>query len=161
MIIPEKQIHLPHHAWWSDTIKNVHLVVKYWHTTISILKHPQSTEAVLNAILDQFGSNTDIFQGDQQRPPTAQLQKAKKDQKKCRNNSYKLQQELLERLTEEMMEEETTKDKAKIVKNIKNHERTKRMYRIMKQYLKPQDRARITHLDVPEWNKFEFLTISA
>eukprot|EP00957_Ditylum_brightwellii_P106154 8097987-Ditylum_brightwellii.AAC.2 len=49
------------------------------------------------------------------------------------------------------MEEETTKDKAKIVKSIKHRERTKRMYWIMKQYLKPQDRAGITHLDVQQW----------
>jgi hypothetical protein len=35
----------------------------------------------------------------------------------------------------------------------------KYMYRIMQRYLKPQDRAGITHLDIPEWDKFEFMLV--
>eukprot|EP00957_Ditylum_brightwellii_P083349 6336849-Ditylum_brightwellii.AAC.1 len=54
-----------------------------------------------------------------------------------------------------------TKDKTKVITHIKDHESKKRMFRTMKKYLKTQNKAGITHLDIPEWDKFDFLLIMA
>eukprot|EP00957_Ditylum_brightwellii_P035536 2694066-Ditylum_brightwellii.AAC.1 len=32
MLAPEQKIPVPHHAWWSDTLKDANFVVLYWKT---------------------------------------------------------------------------------------------------------------------------------
>eukprot|EP00957_Ditylum_brightwellii_P008316 629454-Ditylum_brightwellii.AAC.1 len=60
-----------------------------------------------------------------------------------------------------MIDGDTTKDKNKVITHIKDHESKKHMFRIMQRYLKPQNKAGITHLNIPEWDKFDFLLIMA
>ena len=78
MLNPEKMIHVPHHAWWSDTLKNALLTVQYWKTVISLLKQPQQDRSILLDIKDKLGFNTDIYQGNPNASPSTQLRKAKK-----------------------------------------------------------------------------------
>eukprot|EP00957_Ditylum_brightwellii_P161099 12265832-Ditylum_brightwellii.AAC.1 len=82
-----------------------------------------------------------------------------KFRKKCRNDSYRLRQEFLEKLADDYINEHTTKDKSKVVKSIKDKEIKIRIYNIMRRYLKPTDRSGITQLDIQEWDKFKFILI--
>eukprot|EP00957_Ditylum_brightwellii_P199455 15203926-Ditylum_brightwellii.AAC.1 len=93
MLTPERIIHIPHHSWWSDTIKNAHLVVQYWKTRVILSKQPQQDELILNNILEKFGPGVDVNQEKPNSLPTSQLQYAIKYRKQCRNNSFKLRQE--------------------------------------------------------------------
>eukprot|EP00957_Ditylum_brightwellii_P033004 2502279-Ditylum_brightwellii.AAC.1 len=44
-------------------------------------------------------------------------------------------------------------DRAKIIRCIQQTESTKRMYTLLKRYLKPEDHSGLTHIYVPEWDK--------
>ena len=131
MLTPERGIHIPRHSWWSDTIKDAHLVVQYWKIRVSLLTQPQYDESILDGILDKLGPGIDVNQAKPNLVPTSQLRRAIKYRKQCRNNSFKLCQEFLEELAEESIDGDTTKDKAKIIKNIQHHKSSKQMYRIL------------------------------
>eukprot|EP00957_Ditylum_brightwellii_P164138 12497646-Ditylum_brightwellii.AAC.1 len=92
MLLPEQQIPIPHHTWWSDTIKVAHLIVQYWKTGVSMLKHPQQDETILQDIADTLGPGVDIYQGNNDAFPNSQLCRTIKYRKQCCNNSYKLRQ---------------------------------------------------------------------
>eukprot|EP00957_Ditylum_brightwellii_P006588 499740-Ditylum_brightwellii.AAC.1 len=51
----------------------------------------------------EINPEVDIFQGEEKRKAPAQLRKAKKYLTKCRNKSYELRQEYLQRKAEEMV----------------------------------------------------------
>eukprot|EP00957_Ditylum_brightwellii_P210873 15365507-Ditylum_brightwellii.AAC.2 len=63
MIGPEKKVPVPHKAWWSDTVRNAHLIVLYWKTKLSLQKHQQQDESIIQEIADKLGPDQDIFQG--------------------------------------------------------------------------------------------------
>eukprot|EP00957_Ditylum_brightwellii_P001794 137829-Ditylum_brightwellii.AAC.1 len=58
------------------------------------------------------------------------------------------------------MEDENTQAWAVIVHKIREAKSKCRMYAVMKKYFKPGNKAGITHLDVPEWDKFELFCIT-
>eukprot|EP00957_Ditylum_brightwellii_P086530 6583494-Ditylum_brightwellii.AAC.1 len=69
-----------------------------------------------------------------------QLRWALRERKLCRNNSFKLRQSYLERLVEEeAVTGSSTKES--IIRRMKATEATKRMYRLLQKYLKPEDRS--------------------
>eukprot|EP00957_Ditylum_brightwellii_P195372 14885620-Ditylum_brightwellii.AAC.1 len=115
-------------------------------------RHNQHDETALNDISNKLGPDVDIFQGNPSRSVSAQLRFAKKERKICHNNSYKLCQEFLERLADDIIDGDTTKDRAKIIQGIKDKESKKRIYAIMHRHLKPQDRSGLTQLNIPEWD---------
>jgi hypothetical protein len=133
--------------------------VKYWRTVSRLEKKAIKDEELLKDILKQIPPDYDIFQGHPNGTTNKQLLQARKYCSKCRNNSYKLRQDFLEQLADELMEEDDTQDRAVIVHKIRDAESKRRMYAVMKKYFKPGNKAGITHLDVPEWDKFELICI--
>eukprot|EP00957_Ditylum_brightwellii_P093735 7137001-Ditylum_brightwellii.AAC.2 len=87
---PEKEVPVPHKAWWSNTLRYAHIVVQYWKTEMSLQKSNQQDESILQDIANKLGPDQDIHQGSPHRPVSSQLQKAIKVCKTCCNNSYKL-----------------------------------------------------------------------
>eukprot|EP00957_Ditylum_brightwellii_P010506 796274-Ditylum_brightwellii.AAC.1 len=85
----------------------------------------------------EIGPDVDIYQGDRSRQPQNQLRRAIKERKQCRNDSFKLRQEFLEKLAEEEAELNPHISKATILCNMKHQQATTRMYKIMRRYLKP------------------------
>eukprot|EP00957_Ditylum_brightwellii_P178480 13595407-Ditylum_brightwellii.AAC.1 len=126
---------------------------------MSLQKHQQQDESIIQEIADKLGPDQDIFQGNSNQHISAQLQKGIKFRKKCCNNSYRLRQDFLEQLVDDYIDGDTTKVKSKVVKSIKDKESKIRTYNIMRRYLKPNDQSGLTQLDIPEWNKFEFILI--
>eukprot|EP00957_Ditylum_brightwellii_P154520 11759500-Ditylum_brightwellii.AAC.1 len=57
---------------------------------------------ILQLRRQKIDPEVDIFQGEEKRKTPAQLRKAKKYLTKCRNKSYELRQEYLQRKAEEM-----------------------------------------------------------
>eukprot|EP00957_Ditylum_brightwellii_P188776 14369470-Ditylum_brightwellii.AAC.1 len=90
------------------------------------------------------------------RLPSGQLCRAKKERKNCLNNSFKLRQEYLEKLVDELHDDATQERRTRIIKRIKDTKSRKRMYTLLRSYLKPKDRAGLHHVDVPEWDRSEF-----
>eukprot|EP00957_Ditylum_brightwellii_P101537 7738784-Ditylum_brightwellii.AAC.1 len=64
--------------------------------------------------------------------------------------------EYLEKLVDELHNDATQERRTQIIKHIKDTERRKQMYALLRRYLKPKDRAGLHHVDVPEWDRFEF-----
>eukprot|EP00957_Ditylum_brightwellii_P135765 10354345-Ditylum_brightwellii.AAC.1 len=90
MLDPERRVPIPNRAWWSDTIRNAHFLVQYWKTKMSLQHHNQHDDTALEDISNKLGPEVDIFQCNPSRSVSAQLRLAKKERKRCRNNSYKL-----------------------------------------------------------------------
>eukprot|EP00957_Ditylum_brightwellii_P184458 14049107-Ditylum_brightwellii.AAC.1 len=63
MLSPERQIPVPNHAWWFDTIKVAHFIVQYCKMRVSMLKHPQQDKSILQDTADTLGPGVDIYQG--------------------------------------------------------------------------------------------------
>eukprot|EP00957_Ditylum_brightwellii_P143252 10914255-Ditylum_brightwellii.AAC.1 len=127
------------------------MIVKYWRQRITFLKRgKEDTKTLRQKLEDEIGVEVDIYQGNILRTSGGQLRKAVKYMKKCRNSSYNLRQECLESRAEELTTE-NEKEKAQIVQQIRSTESRKVMYRVLKRYLKPEDRAGLTQVDVPEW----------
>eukprot|EP00957_Ditylum_brightwellii_P162977 12410238-Ditylum_brightwellii.AAC.1 len=97
---------------------------------------PQAIEELKRGI----SSKIDLYQGDHNRRPMTQLRRALRERKLCHTNSFKLRQAYLERLAED---EAATGNSSKesILRRMKAAEATKRMYRLLRQYLKPEDRS--------------------
>eukprot|EP00957_Ditylum_brightwellii_P099077 7546118-Ditylum_brightwellii.AAC.1 len=113
MVQPERQIPLPHRAWWSDTIKHAHLIVQSWKIKVSLQQQPQHDESIIDSILNKLGPDVDVYQDTPNALPTSQLCCAIKYCKKCWDKSFQLQQEFLEWLAEDMIDGYTKKDKNK------------------------------------------------
>eukprot|EP00957_Ditylum_brightwellii_P040594 3072922-Ditylum_brightwellii.AAC.1 len=63
MIGPKKKVPIPHKAWWSNTVQNAHLMIQYWQTKLSLQKHQQRDESIIQEIANKLGPDQDIFQG--------------------------------------------------------------------------------------------------
>eukprot|EP00957_Ditylum_brightwellii_P022166 1672780-Ditylum_brightwellii.AAC.1 len=99
---------------------------------MSLQRHNQHDDTALKDISNKLSPDVDIFQGNPSRSVSAQLHLAKKERKRCRNNSYKLRQEFLERLNDDIIDGDTTKDRARIIRGIKDKESKNRMHAIMR-----------------------------
>eukprot|EP00957_Ditylum_brightwellii_P210997 15365645-Ditylum_brightwellii.AAC.2 len=99
---------------------------------MSLMASQQKDHSMLQDISNKLGPDQDINQGNSTRSASVQLCHAKENCKKHRNNSYKLCQELLERLAEDIIKGDTTQDKKKILKCIKTRENRQCMYLIMR-----------------------------
>eukprot|EP00978_Attheya_sp_CCMP212_P043823 scaffold292961_cov59-Attheya_sp.AAC.2 len=78
-----------------------------------------------------------------------QLRKAIKARKAVRNNSFKLRQAFVEKLAEEQAALCENSTKEKIIRSMQRTEAQRRMYKILNQYLKPNEQEGITQIDVP------------
>eukprot|EP00957_Ditylum_brightwellii_P182623 13910555-Ditylum_brightwellii.AAC.1 len=105
---------------------------------------------ILQLRRQEIDPEVDIFQGEEKRKASAQLRKAKKHLTKCRNNSYKLRQEYLQRKAEEMVPGGEQEEIQKMVKQMKHQEARIRMYAIMKRYLKPERDGGTSFIMVPD-----------
>jgi hypothetical protein len=94
-------------------------------------------------------ANEDIYQGNKERPILSQICLAFKRRQAARNNSFQLRQSFLERLAEEEAALSENSTKEKILRSMKRTEAQKRMYTILNQYLKPNQRAGISQIEVP------------
>eukprot|EP00957_Ditylum_brightwellii_P143371 10921890-Ditylum_brightwellii.AAC.1 len=74
----------------------------------------------------------DIYQGDENRKPKRQLQKARKNVVRCRNDSRKLRDKYQHGKAAEEVTTNNEVNVAKIVKRMNHHEAMTRMYAIMK-----------------------------
>jgi hypothetical protein len=119
---PEQKMAKPYKSWWSKELKNAHFTVKYWRTVRRLEKKALTDEELLNSILKQIPPDHDIFHGQPNSTTNKQLLKARKYCTQCRNNSYKLRQDFLEQLADELMEEDDTQDRAVIVHKIRDAE---------------------------------------
>eukprot|EP00957_Ditylum_brightwellii_P131446 10025333-Ditylum_brightwellii.AAC.2 len=99
---------------------------------------------------EQMGPKVDIYQGNINRKASGQVWLAVKTRKRIWNNSFKIRQELLEQYAEEIITD-NHEDKAKIIKWIKDAKSEKRVYAMLRQYLKPDEsRTSLSQVDVPE-----------
>jgi hypothetical protein len=94
-------------------------------------------------------ADEDIYQGQTDRPILSQIRLAFKRRQAARNNCFNLRQAFLERLAEEEAALSGNSTKEKILRSMKHTEAQKGMYKILNQYLKPNQRAGISQIDVP------------
>eukprot|EP00957_Ditylum_brightwellii_P138812 10581150-Ditylum_brightwellii.AAC.1 len=92
----------------------------------STITNKEWKEPILDDICSKLGSDIDIFQGDPLRPTSAQLRRTKKARKCHHNNSYKLRQDFLKCLSDDIIDRDASKNKASIVRGIKDRESKKR-----------------------------------
>eukprot|EP00978_Attheya_sp_CCMP212_P033779 scaffold138152_cov30-Attheya_sp.AAC.1 len=122
--------------------------MKYWKLKLSATKVATNLEEVI-AKLEADQADEDIYQGDKDRSIMGQLRKAIKARKAVWNNSFKLRQAFLEKLAEEQAALSENSTKEKIIQSMQRTEAQRRMYKILNQYLKPNEREGITQIDVP------------
>ena len=158
MLMAEQSVTVKQRAWWSKDLATAYTVTRYWRIQRSSQKTRINNDKQLQNIIDKLGPEVDVYQGDQNRKPSAQLRRAVKQLRSCRNNSFKLCQKFLEELAEEAAENDEKKT-YKIVRSMKHTKARNIMYARMKRCLKPEDRGGITQIEVPEWDKCEFVLI--
>ena len=144
--------------WWSKTLHTAHQLVDYWKTVMSYRRNNMEEDHILQEKAIEIGPEIDIYQGNKERSPKAQLRKALKERKKCQNNSFKLRQEFLEKLAEEEADYDPHNSKATILRSMKQREATTRTYKIMRRYLKPDKDGCCNFIEVPDIEKFRTLT---
>ena len=148
LIQSEKSLSTIPTYWWSETLHIRHQLVKYWKLKLSATRIASNVEEAL-ANLEIELADTDLYQGDPERSILGQIRKAYKLRRDARNNSFQLRQDFLEKLAEEEAARNGNSTKEKILRSMRRAEAQRRMYKILNQYLKPDDRAGITQIDVP------------
>ena len=123
---------------------------------MSLERCGHADDKLLERIKLRIRGKYDIYHGDRDRSTSGQLCRAKKERKNSRNNSFKLRQEYLEKLVDKLHDNATQERRTRIIKGIKDTESRKRMYALLRRYLNSKDRAGLHHVDVPEWDQFEF-----
>eukprot|EP00957_Ditylum_brightwellii_P117783 8985618-Ditylum_brightwellii.AAC.1 len=103
-----KLTELPHH-WWSDTLHHTFQVAEYWKAYMSFQRNGIKGDYVLAERRKDIDPEVDIYQGDGNRKPKGQLQKARKNVVRYRNDSRKLRDKYQHW---KAAEEATTDDKA-------------------------------------------------
>eukprot|EP00978_Attheya_sp_CCMP212_P013060 scaffold32610_cov79-Attheya_sp.AAC.2 len=134
--------------WWSETLHIRHKIVKYWKLKLSATRISSNVEHIITELEIDL-TDEDLYQGDADRSIHGQIRKVYKLRKQARNNSFKLRQDFLEKLAEEEAALNKNSTKEKILRSIRRSEAQRRMYKILNQYLKPEDRAGISQIDIP------------
>eukprot|EP00957_Ditylum_brightwellii_P071568 5441560-Ditylum_brightwellii.AAC.1 len=101
-------------------LHHAYQVVEYWKAVMSFERNKIKGNYILELCRQEIDLDVDIFQGEEKRKAPAQLRKAKKHLTKCRNNSYKLRQEYLQRKAEEMVPGGEKEEIQKMVKRMKH-----------------------------------------
>eukprot|EP00978_Attheya_sp_CCMP212_P008857 scaffold20822_cov52-Attheya_sp.AAC.3 len=148
LILSEKSLPTIPTYWWSETLHIRHQIVKYWKLKLSATRIASNVQDTLTKLEIEL-ADTDLFQGDPERSISGQIRKAYKLRREARNNSFKLRQDYLEKLAEEEATRNNNSTKEKILRSMRRSEAQRRMYKILNQYLKSDDRAGITQIDIP------------
>eukprot|EP00978_Attheya_sp_CCMP212_P000099 scaffold186_cov32-Attheya_sp.AAC.2 len=148
LILSEKSLPTIPTYWWSETLHIRHQLVKYWTLKLSATRIASNVQDTLTKLEIEL-ADTDLIQGDPERSISGQIRKAYKLRREARNNSFKLRQDFLEKLAEEEATRNDNSTKEKILRSMRRSEAQRRMYKILNQYLKPDDRAGITQIDIP------------
>eukprot|EP00957_Ditylum_brightwellii_P007882 596899-Ditylum_brightwellii.AAC.1 len=101
MLTPERKIPTYTAPWWSEELHKAHVIVKYWKIAISIKCRQSTDQTPLNQLKTEIGIEYNVYQGKPKQTVNGQLCKAIKHCRKCRNNSFQLHQQFLEKLTGE------------------------------------------------------------
>jgi hypothetical protein len=134
--------------WWSEKLHVRHRILKFWKLRLSATRTTSNIEETLTKMEIEL-ADEDIFQGDSGRTIHGQIRKAYKLRRATRNDSFNLRQAFLEKLAEEEAAVNENSTKEKILRSMRKTEAQRRMYKILHQYLKPDDRAGISQIDVP------------
>eukprot|EP00957_Ditylum_brightwellii_P115648 8821258-Ditylum_brightwellii.AAC.1 len=83
--------------WWTEEIHHEALLVRYWSARTSMIQNNTFAIDILTYIHSKLPSEFDIYQGDNQHKPPAQLRKAKKACQNARKDSHTKRQTFLEK----------------------------------------------------------------
>ncbi len=138
-------------SWAHKTLHWRSVIVKYWKLKLSETRIISDVKEALNKLEIDL-ADEDIYQGNKDRPIRSQLRLAFKKRREARNNSFELRQSFLKKLAKEEAALNENSTKEKILRSMKRTEAQKRMYKILNQYLKPNQRAGIAQIKVPTTN---------
>eukprot|EP00957_Ditylum_brightwellii_P039410 2981769-Ditylum_brightwellii.AAC.1 len=132
---------------------------KYWKQRCWYQQKGTNSKDGLKEMEVKLGLEVDVYQGNKTRKASGQLRLAIKTRRRIQNNSFKTRQEFIERRADKMSTEDNA-DRAKSIKHMKDTESKRRMYSLLRWYLKSNDnRTGLLQVDVPEWDQAELVAL--
>ena len=143
----------PRHWWTKESHKANHLV-RYLSAQISLKKNNIEALDTSLYLQTQLPTDLDIYQGDPNQKPSAQLCQAKKSHRQARQDSHKKQQQQLD---QKIRKQKDTQDGAKIAKElrtIQKGETRKQLYANMAMIQQKQNKSSLPYINIPDKTKF-------
>eukprot|EP00957_Ditylum_brightwellii_P184923 14083931-Ditylum_brightwellii.AAC.1 len=132
-------------AWWHPGIENAFRIQQCWKAELSFQQNKVDGSMELEQFKQRISEEVDIFHGDPSRGVRGQICKASKTLQQVRSDCFKKRQEYLEKNAMLLVHEEDPTKKnettAKVVMRMRNKERSCKMYKTIKMYLKAAQKA--------------------
>ena len=140
--------------WWTEDIHHADLLVRYWGAHTSMYGNSINAPCTLEYIKSKIPAKLDIYQGDPNRTPPAQLRKAKKNRRNARKDSHKKRQDFLEKQIKKSLKTDNDQKVTNEIKNIKKGEKRIRLYQKMRHLLGKNQTTNLPFVDIPDITQF-------